>query len=272
MYQRLEAVQTGNLKMLKSLLANGCASKPDVFGRTPLFVAAIEDRLEMVKVLVEHGAPIDQRTNNGTTPLLTAAYAGHLEIVKVLLAHGASVDIARQYGGATPLLFAVEGGHLDIVKVLVEHGASIDQANIYDSTATPLFVAAQQRNLEIVKVLVDHGAKVIIVLINVLLLYSHLNIQVTCSLMAVVCKSSKREAFQVATELITRGVDLNEGCPLNVAIQNRFFPSLYLSFYFSFLSFSFCFVWFCLSQVISSSHQLCEHGLASCFVRSNHKC
>jgi Ankyrin repeats (3 copies) len=65
MLPMLETVQTGNLMMLKSLLVHDCASIIDVpisvGGRTSLFVAAREGCLEIVKVLTEHGASIDNQ-------------------------------------------------------------------------------------------------------------------------------------------------------------------------------------------------------------------
>jgi Ankyrin repeats (many copies) len=98
---------------------------------------------------------------------------------------------------------AAHNGHLEIVKVLLDNSASIDKASKYDETS--LFIAAKM----------------------------------TFGDCASVCKSSKRDAFQVATELILRGVDLNENCPLNIAIQNRFLFFLFLFFFFFSFSFSF---------------------------------
>jgi ankyrin repeat protein len=116
---------------------------------------------------------------------------------------------------------AAQNGHLEIVKVLVGHGAEIDKVTTYNST--PLLVAAQNEHLEIVKVLLDHGAEVLFLnIVSYFILYYfifcvamfvfavfiHSNIQVTGNsnnLIALVCKSSKRDAFQVATELITIG-------------------------------------------------------------------
>jgi hypothetical protein len=42
-----------------------------------------------------------------------------------------------------------------------------------------------------------------------------------------ICKSSDSNAFLVANELIKKGMNLNEGCPLHVAIKNRYFSSFH---------------------------------------------
>ncbi|KAJ7110469.1 ankyrin repeat-containing domain protein, partial [Mycena epipterygia] len=54
--------------------------------------------------------------------LQAAAFQGNLEIVKLLLAHGANPNIEGGQNG-TALQAATVCGHTDIVKVLLEHGA-----------------------------------------------------------------------------------------------------------------------------------------------------
>jgi ankyrin repeat protein len=53
-----------------------------------------------------------------------AAGEGHLEIVKLLLEHGADVNAKTAY--ETALHLAAEKGHLEIVKFLLEHGADVN--------------------------------------------------------------------------------------------------------------------------------------------------
>jgi ankyrin repeat protein len=49
---------------------------------------------------------------------------GHLEMVKVLIGHGASVDKPRK-DGATPLTISAQKGCLGIVKNLLQNGAKV---------------------------------------------------------------------------------------------------------------------------------------------------
>ena len=48
-------------------------------GATPLFVAAEEGHIEVVRFLVESGANKDQGTTDEATPLNVAAWKGHVE-------------------------------------------------------------------------------------------------------------------------------------------------------------------------------------------------
>ena len=60
-------------------------------GRTPLFFASQEGKVEVVEVLLKEGADIDKAQNEKETPLLIASCYGHKEVVEVLLAYGAKV-------------------------------------------------------------------------------------------------------------------------------------------------------------------------------------
>ena len=69
----------------------------------------------------------DQAQNSGATPLWVAAENGHLDVVRHLVEGGADKDQAK-ISGATPLHIAAENGHLDVVRYLAEVGADKDQA------------------------------------------------------------------------------------------------------------------------------------------------
>jgi len=57
-----------------------------------------------------------------TTPLQWASYNGALEVVRLLLEQGADVE-AKDEDGKTALQQAGDRGHDEIVKLLREHGA-----------------------------------------------------------------------------------------------------------------------------------------------------
>ena len=124
------------LKSLQLLIEAGAdKDQANVIGETPLFIAAHQGHLDVVRHLVEVGAHKDQTTNDGETPLWIAAQEGHLDVVRHLVEVGAHKDQAGN-GGATPLFIAAHEGHLDVVRHLVEVGAHKDQAK--NGGATPL--------------------------------------------------------------------------------------------------------------------------------------
>ena len=82
-------------EILRVLLEVG----PDVGveGATLLHLVVDNGRVEVVRVLIEHGADINVGTNRGSTPSHVAA-RGSVEIVRVLLKHGATVDAEDNEG------------------------------------------------------------------------------------------------------------------------------------------------------------------------------
>jgi hypothetical protein len=122
-------------------------------GRSALFYASEIGRLEIVNYLIEHGAIIDQDFHGWIheywiSVLMVASQNGHLEVVKCLIQHGANVN-AVDDGGKTALLLASEKGHLEVVKCLIERGANVDAAD--KDGWTGLLLASQNVHLEVVK-------------------------------------------------------------------------------------------------------------------------
>ena len=63
------------------------------------------------------------RTDTGETPLFTAAREGYLEVVRFLVESGANKDQGTTDDGMMPVLIAADEGHLEVVRFLVESGA-----------------------------------------------------------------------------------------------------------------------------------------------------
>jgi ankyrin repeat protein len=150
------------LALAKLLLAHGAQVNPTnetEFRIPPLEWAVSSDNLELVNVLLTHGASLKSATTNGDTPLHTAAGRGDLEIAESLLSHGADPN-ATIIGGTTPLHEAAEGGSVEIAKLLVAHGAGINWTN--SSGMTPLLYAAgrggERTGVECLEFLLSKGA------------------------------------------------------------------------------------------------------------------
>lgn len=61
-------------------------------GNTALTYACAGGYVDVVKVLLESGASIEDHNENGHTPLMEAGSAGHVEVARVLLENGAGIN------------------------------------------------------------------------------------------------------------------------------------------------------------------------------------
>ncbi len=85
---------------------------------SPLHSATINNRPSTVKILVDHGAIINQKDKcNGDTPLHVAARQGYYEVVKVLLDAGAEKTILND-NNKTAFDLAREGGYTATAELL----------------------------------------------------------------------------------------------------------------------------------------------------------
>ena len=80
---------------------------------TPLFWAIRRGDADLVTFLLDHGADIEDRADEGESPLMIAARDGQHEIVRLLIDRGAKVRY-RTDKGWDALSYAELGGHLDI--------------------------------------------------------------------------------------------------------------------------------------------------------------
>ena len=94
-------------------------------------------------------------------PLVTAARRQYLNIVRVLLMHGANVN-ATGRGGSTALMEATRHNATSIVRLLLDHGAD---TNFVDRAShCALFWAVQHQNVGLVRELLEHGTNTNVVL------------------------------------------------------------------------------------------------------------
>ena len=149
------ALYMGRLKSAKWLL-NHCAdvNAQEKRGWTPLHFAA--NNLEACRMLLEHGAEVDSRCNNGDTPFLRAwKSGGNPNILQFFLDHNTDVRVCDDKGN-TPLHFAAEHGLLDLAQTLLDRHAEVNSQNGHGST--PLLIASELGHPDIVQLLLDHKA------------------------------------------------------------------------------------------------------------------
>ena len=145
---------------VKSLIESGADINAvcDVYGDTPLMLAAETAPLNVVTALVEHGATVNVKNNYGYTPLINAARTGYekdaIKIVQYLLEQGASVDELHM-SNKTAFLFAAEYGYKEIAQLLLKHGANINA--VADGEKNGLMLAGESGNADIVKMFLEEG-------------------------------------------------------------------------------------------------------------------
>jgi ankyrin repeat protein len=122
-------------------------------------VVMINSNVDMIDLLLKHGANLDRQSNAGRTALMEAVTREGTLVVRYLLAKGANVNI-KAPSGHTALILAAYNGRLEIAKLLLSAGADPfatatdssnpdDQAGRYDAT----HLALQQGHDEVAKLI-----------------------------------------------------------------------------------------------------------------------
>jgi hypothetical protein len=82
--------------------------------------------LALMRVFLERGADIEERSIGFASPLCAACAAGNLDAAAFLLERGAKLRPDDAF--ITPASSAVSNGHLDVVKLLMRSGATLEDA------------------------------------------------------------------------------------------------------------------------------------------------
>jgi hypothetical protein len=94
-------------------MRRGVALKPDM-----VRIGAGNGCIQVLHLLLAHGAGVNVQNADGLTPIFMAAQYGHVGAMRLLLAHGADPRLALT-DGRTPLAIACRMGHKSIVRLLL---------------------------------------------------------------------------------------------------------------------------------------------------------
>ncbi len=127
-------------------------SKTDV-----LYIAAVNENMRYVKVMLKKGADPSAASQFGQTSVYAAVDRDNLEMTELMLSYGADPNAST--GGYTPLGAACKNGNTEMAGILIDAGADPE----YERTKFPssLSVACaydKGYNYELVKLLCDAGA------------------------------------------------------------------------------------------------------------------
>jgi ankyrin repeat protein len=126
------AIYWSPLGFIEALIAAGSNVNYEDSGGFPSLIAALStdrhgrgDKLEVLRLLIRHGADLSQRGHNDWTPLHYAAAIRDLEAVRLLLGAGADPTLRTRIDEcATALEEAEAAGSTEVVALLREAEAS----------------------------------------------------------------------------------------------------------------------------------------------------
>lgn len=156
---------------------------------TPLYHAAINNRIDACRLLLEHSASINSIQSKYA--MLYVAERGHINICKLLLDYGMSpnCDVDDEHCKGPVIHKAIDGRHTNVIKLLISKGANTSETekwcsplryaircNYYDMCEllikegiipnddridrTPLYEAVGKKNIDISKLLISNGVTV----------------------------------------------------------------------------------------------------------------
>ncbi|BAT95803.1 hypothetical protein VIGAN_08261000 [Vigna angularis var. angularis] len=99
---------------------------------------------DKLQLLIERGANIEAKDEDGAIPLHDACAGGFTEIVQLLLNRANNAEHIKRMlesvdsEGDTPLHHAARGEHVDVIRLLLSNGASSTKENLYGKTPADL--------------------------------------------------------------------------------------------------------------------------------------
>jgi ankyrin repeat protein len=101
------------------LLASGLPARGSGKDDAPLLVAAANNCVDTVRVLLDKGADVNAKDGDGWTPLIKAASGGFTDLAHLLLDRGADIDVADKLE-RTASMYAAMPGHEAIAALFKE--------------------------------------------------------------------------------------------------------------------------------------------------------
>ena len=137
------AVNANSEERVRLLIEKGAdVNARDNQGYAPVHNAARNRYAHLVALLVEKGADVNARDSDGFTALLHAINRNHVPTVEAIAKNGGNLELATPQG-ITPLTWAIGDGKFFAAKALIDFGAKVDSASGREGV-TPLMTAATQ--------------------------------------------------------------------------------------------------------------------------------
>jgi ankyrin repeat protein len=120
-----QQVRFGDAEKVAFILSlNPNAGATNLYGQTPMHVAVIENKPEIVRLMSDAGVFIDPKERDARTPLHFAATQDNATMAALLLELGANIESSDRQR-QTPLHAAVVAGSMNAMNLLLEKGADM---------------------------------------------------------------------------------------------------------------------------------------------------
>jgi ankyrin repeat protein len=154
-----DLVKEGELKDVKAKIASDpkLLNAKNTIGATPLSLAALYGRTEIVKWLIETGADANNIEDAFSTPFFLAVYGNDIETAKVLLPKTKVLN--PQKNGMTLLhMIAIGQNNAAAIELLIANGVDIEVRN--EQGFTPLHTAVSMKSEAAIQTLLKCGANI----------------------------------------------------------------------------------------------------------------
>ncbi|KAL0630678.1 hypothetical protein Q9L58_010472 [Maublancomyces gigas] len=151
------AVLGNTIELVELLVAHGADAKLIRHPKRRFLTAVRQRNVEIMKVFLDAGllAGMTQYRGNGD-PVHVVARFGTVEMMQLLLEYGASVDALGRYGCCPLHQTVLYAGRDDMQRFLLDTGADMNVKNHHGYT--PLHTAVCRGNVAAVRMLLEYGA------------------------------------------------------------------------------------------------------------------
>jgi ankyrin repeat protein len=109
-------------------MAEAEMNAPVLRGPNAVIAAALKQEWEIVRKLIDAGAPIESADETGLTALMVAAKQGNVEMLRTLLERQARIDF-MDFEGRTAIHYALAASKLEAVELLVLYSPTLQPAS-----------------------------------------------------------------------------------------------------------------------------------------------
>jgi ankyrin repeat protein len=156
----LYAAHGGCLNVVQLLLQHGAdINAVDIKRNNALMIAACTGNIAVAQLLLDSGADINGSDIHGQNSLFKTVYKGHVSMIELLVQHRLTVTTVSN-DGWTLLMVAAKGSHKAAAEWLIQHLVYLDAVNNSGGTALHIACCSDSDDADMVELLLANGADV----------------------------------------------------------------------------------------------------------------